>query len=233
MRRGAEGASARASYGVLNLCHHASHEHPEELVPGRLYRARIELDEVGYRFPAGHRLRLAISTAYWPLIWPSPAKATVTLHLGDCRLLPPVRHAPADDPEPRFDPPEAAPALEEIEHRPASNRRVTTIRRRDRHPAPGDRGRFRGVRDRRARPRHRQRRPGMVRDPSRRPALGADAHPLDRDVPRGDWAVRTESFAELWADAHHFHLTARVEAYEGEELVFQKDWSTSHRRVCV
>jgi hypothetical protein len=50
---------------------------------------------------------------------------------------------------------------------------------------------------------------------------------------RAGWAVRTESFAELSADAHRFYLTARLEAYEGEELVFAKDWSTSHRRICV
>lgn len=230
---GPDGASARASYGVLNLCHHRSHEHPEELVPGQVYRARIELDEVGYRFPAGHRLRLAVSTAYWPLIWPSPAKATVTLHLGECRLLLPVRHAPADDPEPRFDPPEAAPALEEIEHRPASNRRVTTIDAAtgiQRLEIVDDFGEFEIAEH------------GLVTG-----SVGRESYEIHPDDPlsarmrthwtetsrRGDWAVRSESFAELWADADAFHLTARVEAYEGEELVFRKDWSTSHRRVCV
>ena len=30
------------------------------------------LDESAYRVPAGHRLRVAVSTAYWPMIWPSP-----------------------------------------------------------------------------------------------------------------------------------------------------------------
>jgi len=29
----------------------------------------IKLDDTGYEIPAGHKLRLAISTAYFPLIW--------------------------------------------------------------------------------------------------------------------------------------------------------------------
>jgi len=37
------------------------------------------LTNVGTTFPAGHRIRLALSTAYWPMIWPAPEKATVTV----------------------------------------------------------------------------------------------------------------------------------------------------------
>ncbi|MCK4869298.1 MAG: peptidase S15, partial [Alphaproteobacteria bacterium] len=39
---------------------------------------------------------------------------------------------------------------------------------------------------------------------------------------RGDWAVRTETFAGMTSDAGHFHLTARIEAWEGEEMIFEK-----------
>src|SRR3546814_13819737 len=69
---GPDGASHRISVGVLNLTHCESHEEPAALQPGRRYRARIVLDDVGYRVPAGHRLRVAPSTAYWPMLWPSP-----------------------------------------------------------------------------------------------------------------------------------------------------------------
>jgi predicted acyl esterase len=41
------------------------------------YKARIELNVLGHRSPAGHRLRVSISTAYWPLIWPSPERTTL------------------------------------------------------------------------------------------------------------------------------------------------------------
>jgi hypothetical protein len=34
----------------------------------------------------------------------------------------------------------------------------------------------------------------------------------------------------MWADKGHFHLTGRLEAYEGEKLVLARDWATRHPR---
>ncbi|TIU08011.1 MAG: peptidase S15, partial [Mesorhizobium sp.] len=67
-----DGASELISYGVLNLTHHNSHEFPQALVPGETVSARVVLDQCAYRVPSGHRLRIAVSNAYWPMIWPSP-----------------------------------------------------------------------------------------------------------------------------------------------------------------
>ena len=39
----------------------------------------VELNEIAQTMPAGHRLRLAVSTSYWPIAWPSPELATVTI----------------------------------------------------------------------------------------------------------------------------------------------------------
>ena len=36
-----DGASERVSYGLLNLTHRESHEHPSALQPGRRYRVRV------------------------------------------------------------------------------------------------------------------------------------------------------------------------------------------------
>ena len=227
---GPDGASARATYGVLNLCHHASHEQPEHLKPGKLYRARVVLDDVGYRFPTGHRLRLAVSTAYWPLIWPSPDAATVTLHLEDCWLTLPVRRAPREDMPPGFGEAEGAPKLAEVVHRPACHRRVTTIDAASgvqRLEIEDDFGAFEIVEH------------GLVSG-----SIGREwyeIHPADplsarmrthwtETSARGDWQVRTETFAEMHADRTLFYLTARIEAYEGERLVFAKDFASSHAR---
>ena len=38
-----------------------------------------------HAFPAGHRIRVAISTSYWPMVWPSPEPATLTVHTGASR----------------------------------------------------------------------------------------------------------------------------------------------------
>src|SRR5438477_6481065 len=104
------GESLRVSYGVLKLTHRDGHERPAMLVVGQRYRVRIKLNDAGSVFPAGHRVRLALSTAYWPMIWPSPERATLQIFGGTLDL--PVRPAQATGaglsplPSPESAPPE-------------------------------------------------------------------------------------------------------------------------------
>jgi len=83
-----DGASRRVSYGVLNLTHRDSHEAPEKLTPGVFYRVRLKLNDCGHVFKAGHKVRLALSSAYWPLLWPAPERAALTLRLPATLSLP-------------------------------------------------------------------------------------------------------------------------------------------------
>jgi len=76
------GESLRVSYGVLNLTHRDGHENPALLAIGERYRVRIQLNNAGSAFATGHKIRLALSTTYWPMIWPSPEKATLTIFGG-------------------------------------------------------------------------------------------------------------------------------------------------------
>jgi putative CocE/NonD family hydrolase len=87
--------SLRVSYGILNLTHRDGHETPTPLMPGRRYQVRIQLNDAGAVFADGHRIRVAISTTYWPMIWPPPEEATVTVFDG--RLELPVRAPSASD----------------------------------------------------------------------------------------------------------------------------------------
>jgi hypothetical protein len=50
------------------------------LIPGQGAALDLPLIHIGYSVPAGHRLWPAISTTCWPMLWPSPAVATVTLY---------------------------------------------------------------------------------------------------------------------------------------------------------
>jgi hypothetical protein len=86
-----DGSSALITMGVLNLTHRNSFEAPEPLVPGDRFETVVALDQIAYRIPAGHRLRVAVSTSYWPYIWPSPERTTVSLeaaNAGVCRSVP-------------------------------------------------------------------------------------------------------------------------------------------------
>jgi uncharacterized protein len=89
-----DGKSWLVSYGVLNLTHRDSHEHPTPLRPGELYPVEVPLYMVAHRFRKGSRVRIAISEGLWPLLWPSPQVATLTVDLGASSLILPVRPAP-------------------------------------------------------------------------------------------------------------------------------------------
>ncbi len=103
-----DNSSLRVSYGILNLAHRDDSEAPTPLVPQRHYRVRVQLNDAGFVFPAGHRIRLALSTTYWPMVWPGPESATVTVFAGTLDL--PVR--PPNDADallPALPAPETAP----------------------------------------------------------------------------------------------------------------------------
>src|SRR5262249_47806207 len=99
--------------------HRDSHEFPGPLDPGKRYRVRIQLNDIAHTFPAGHRIRTAVSTSYWPIAWPSPAPVTLTLYAVPSTLHLPLRLPRAEDARLAPSPPaEAAPALQTTEHRP-------------------------------------------------------------------------------------------------------------------
>ena len=90
-----DGKSWLVSYGILNLTHRDSHEHPTALKPGEFYDVEVPLYMVAHRFKKGSRIRAAISESLWPLVWPSPEVATLTVDLSASNLVLPVRPAPA------------------------------------------------------------------------------------------------------------------------------------------
>jgi hypothetical protein len=107
-----DGAATRVSYGLLNLTHRHGHEHPTALIPGRRERARVQLNDVAQAVPPGHRIRVAVSTAYWPTAWPPPEPVTLTVFTGASTLELPVRPPDvADAALPPLPPHELPPAL--------------------------------------------------------------------------------------------------------------------------
>ena len=91
----ADGGALRVSYQVLNLTHRDSHEHPQPLEPGVAYDVHLTMNVCGHRFMAGHRIRLSIASTYWPMIWPAPYPATLTIQTAASVLELPVRPADA------------------------------------------------------------------------------------------------------------------------------------------
>jgi len=78
-----DGTSAQVTAGILNLTHRESHESPAPLEPGAVTEVRVPFRSTAHRFLAGHRVRISVATAAWPIIWPSPEPAEHALHLGE------------------------------------------------------------------------------------------------------------------------------------------------------
>jgi hypothetical protein len=82
-----DGTSAQVTAGILNLTHRLSHGDPAPLEPGVVANIRVPMRATAYRFLPGHRIRLAIASSAWPVIWPSPFPAEHAIHLADSRLV--------------------------------------------------------------------------------------------------------------------------------------------------
>jgi predicted acyl esterase len=90
---GPDGTPFQVSAGILNLTHRASHAAPEPLEPGAITPVRVAMRATAHRFRAGHRIRLSVASAMWPVVWPSPFPAEYELHLGgsaSARLVLPI-----------------------------------------------------------------------------------------------------------------------------------------------
>ncbi|WP_131866302.1 CocE/NonD family hydrolase [Biostraticola tofi] len=89
-----DGAVNRVTHGWKNLAHLQGPDEKVPLIPGETVYVSLLLDGIGWRFAAGHRLRLSVATTFWPLVWPMPEEATLTLDLSSARLSMPVCDAP-------------------------------------------------------------------------------------------------------------------------------------------
>ncbi|MFE1952534.1 CocE/NonD family hydrolase [Streptomyces sp. NPDC059524] len=92
-----DGSSTLVTRGVLNFTARHGRSVNVPMVPGMTEDVTFELTGIGHVFPAGHRIRLAVSSAYWPWIWPQPgSERGFTLDPAGSALELPVR---SEDPE--------------------------------------------------------------------------------------------------------------------------------------
>lgn len=219
-----DGASTRITYTLFGLNHAWDQANPVMLEPGRVYHAAIALNTIAYAVQPGHKLRLAISTACWPQLWPGPTATTVTVHVAESRLELPERPPHPEDGELRlFDPPEcAAHGPVTITREGGWHRKVT------RDVATGATelvmvkdyggGRYDEI-DWRLDCGGVERYRVMPMDP-----LSAEADcTYHHELSRGDLVLRTETKTTLNNDATHFHFTATVDAYENGVRVYSNE----------
>jgi hypothetical protein len=187
----------------------------------------IPFDHIAYRVPKGHRIRIAVSTSYWPLLWPSPESATIQLDAGTLDL--PTRQSGSKNERDFAEPEAETPWNTEVVRQASNSRKQTT------DLATGlvtleiiddfgsvkdnDHGLING---------------SVAREwwhihPDDPLSASAQTHWTTYNA-RDDWSVRTETYASMRSDAGQFYLTARLEAYEGDALIYEKDLEHSVQR---
>ena len=226
------GPVMRVSYTVFNLSQRKGPDAPEAMPVGEWVDVEIPLDNTCHRFLPGHRIRLSVSTAYWPLIWPSPTPVTVTVDNARSSLVLPARKE-AGQPEVRFAAAEMEAPVLRTEHRASSLRRNVTY-----DLAAGsshveidyDNG---DVEDSthglRTSSTHRERYDISPDDPLSARMEVNWTQKSERDY----WETRTETGGVCRATANSFELTAHIVAYEGDEKMFERRWQRSIPRKLV
>ena len=215
----------RVSYGVLNLTHRKGHESPAPLVPGERFTLRMKLDHIAHAFAPGHRIRVALSTAYWPLAWPSPEVVTLGVHCGPGTLTLPRLECGSGSPALHpFEAPQCARAMNREVHRRGRSTRTVVE-----DVASGE-TRVIEIRDL-----------GdyFISDIGLRfHEMSEIEHAIRRDDPlsacctarrefalsRGDWQVRVDARTTLTSTKDAFQITSTCDAYESGRRVFARNW---------
>jgi hypothetical protein len=229
-----DGRATRVTYGLKNLTHRNGSANPEPLEPGTRYRVEVRLNEIAQVFPAGNRLRISISTSYWPIAWPPPEPTLLTLYTRASQLKLPIRPSnPADEHLRPFAPPEGAPPADKTIVQP---RHYEWLVKRD---LARDISTLEVVKDE-----------GTIR---------FDAIDLEltrsttewytyyndsfssvrgetlciREFRRGDWRIKTVTRTTQTATTDTFSVHADLDAFEGGRRVFAKSWSYAIPRDCL
>jgi len=228
-----DGRVSRATYGVLNLTHRNSHEFPEAMKPGRRTRVTVALNDVAYSFRRGHRIRIAISTTYWPMVWPSAEVVTLGIVTGKSSLTLPLRKPRPIDKRVRFGEPEMGEPMARHVVEPPSFRRViekdvaarsVTIRaaEHDGRAVIADTG------------------VEIGRWVDERSTI-TEGDPLSAETEmgsvftyrKGDWDTRTEGRCTLRATKTHWLLSADLKAVEHGETIFERHLEVPIKRDLV
>ena len=221
-----DGSATRLTYGLLNLTHRDGHVDLKPVEPGKRYQVAIRMNDCGQRIGVGNRLRLALSTAYWPIVWPSPEPVTLTIATGASHLDLPVRPERRQDAELRpFEPAENAPALRKTSLRQGTSAFTIT---RDLKSGEVDMVRLQddgltqvdafnwtyGVRAERT----------YRIDPEN--PLSAKAETTWRkEYRRGDFHIAIETHTAMSVTRTELVLTGKLVAREGDDVPFSREWS--------
>ena len=224
-----DGTATRVVYGVLNLAHRDGYAEPKAMPKDEKVSVTMRLDACGYRLKPGHRMRLSLATASWPLILPSPEAPGVTIDTASIRLAMPLlgAHERIDMPQPEN--PDPLPNYTILEA--GSTRRFV------------ERDLMTGMTHY-----HIQEDTGFEEHPDtklRNQETRTECWSINADDPQSmkgvcegttryeredGWNVRTHTRTELTCTKTEWILSASVKGYERGEEIFSKNFSKTVKR---
>ena len=212
----------RITFHLQNLCMRDNRENPTALEPGKRYKMKIKMDDIAWRVPKGHKIRVAISTSYFPMMWPAPEPVTLTVYAGKSLLHMPLRKEIAGEVPLSWKQPEAAEPAKLKHLRDHAHKRETTFDDKTgemRLEIVDDFGEYE------IKPH------GLIAGSvARETYMILPGDPLSAKMEthwteerrRGTWATRTETYGRLTATKTHWLVWGKIEAYEGKKKVFEK-----------
>jgi uncharacterized protein len=224
------GEVSRVTYQLQNLCMRDSREYPTPLEPGKRYKIKIKLDDIAWKVPTGHRLRVAISTSYFPMMWPAPEPVTLTVYAGASSLSLPVRKKLTQEQAVTFAEPEAATPVAQKELKKPWNKRVVST------DAKTGATVLEIVDDFGS---HELKPHGLIVESAGRETYSIEpGDPLSARMEthwterrkRGTWDIRTETRGRLTATKTHWIVWGKIEAFEGKKRVFVKEFNDEIER---
>ncbi|MGF1426041.1 CocE/NonD family hydrolase [Kitasatospora sp. LaBMicrA B282] len=225
-----DGSSTLVTRGALNLAARHGREVAVPWEPGAVGEVEFELGAAGFAFPPGHRIRLALSSAYWPWLWPAPDPEGFAVDPGPSVLTLPVRHLAADvgrAPVDFAEPEQAEPLAVRHSADPAADPARLTV-----HDAAAEQWRL----ELNPRPAGTLTFPdGLALTEQARAvcridrddplSATAEAHWSVRlERPESGWDVTVQARSELGCDAAAFTVRSRLTAWEGGAVLFERDW---------
>ena len=225
-----DGASTLVSRGVLNLQARAGRDRKTPWVPGESADVEFELTSAGHAFPAGHRIRVALSSAYWPWIWPHAEGSGYDVDPANSSVRLPVRDPlpDASKPEITFPEPEHAEPLDVRVTETRNGRPLRAVARdvasglwaMDVDPAYGGSRTYPDGLE--CTEFARERYWIQERDPFSARARSDWSVRLRRADQ--DWDARVVTASETRCTATAYVVENSAKCYDGEELVFERTW---------
>jgi len=224
-----DGRSTRIAFGARNLSLADDLTPAADIKAGRPFKLRLDLGAVAHRFAKGHRVRIALSNSYWPMLWPSARAGALTLSTGGSALALP-KPPPGTKIWKGFNDADGVPPLPRRKLKPASFERTilrdvargeTTVMITD--TADVERSHANGL---------------ETWGRTLRRYEIADGGPADASieiertlgVERGDWRVSTEVNVLFKGNERRFSWDVSLEAHVGDKRLVRRSFKGSADR---